>query len=344
MKKIRSYFLILIVGFILLASISGCANSPVQKQTTGTPAQQQEPDTSAQKLNYPEKPITLIVPYAAGGGTDIGARILTKYAEKDLGQPFVVQNVEGGGAEIGISQMVRSKPDGYTIAAFNSGAILLTTMRKASYHPINDIEPICLLVSDPSFLVVRPNDTKFKTLEGLIDYAKKNPNKVTIGTSGAGSTDHLMILALNKAANVQIQPVHFGGVGEAKAAFMGGHIDAFLPTFGEVKQMLNEKTAIALAVATDQRLKDLPDIPTFKEKGIDISVSSNRGFAAPKGTPKEVIEKLAEAFKKASEDPGFIKEMSDMGLPIKFLGPQEYGDFIKQEYDFYTNMTKDLAK
>lgn len=332
MKKSGRVLLILTILFVLSLSMAGCGNQP----------QKQDSQANAPQPLYPEKPITLIVPYAAGGGTDIGARILVKYAEKTLGKPFVIQNVEGGGAEVGISQMVRSEADGYTIGAFNSGAILLTTMRKASYHPIDDIEPVCLAVSDPSFLVVRADDSRFSTIEEFVDYAGKNPNKVTIGTSGAGSTDHLMIISLNKAAKIETKAVHFGGVSEGKAAFLGGHIDAFLPTYGEVKQLISEKRVKVLGIAAEKRMEDLPDVPTFVEKGYDIVVSSNRGFAAPKGTPKEVIDILADAFKTASEDPGFIKEMEDMGLPIKYLGPEEFAKHIQQEYDFYREVTKGL--
>jgi tripartite-type tricarboxylate transporter receptor subunit TctC len=294
--------------------------------------------------DYPAKPVTLIVPYKAGGGTDIGARIFTKYAEKILGKPIIIKNIDGGGGEVGVSQMTRSKPDGYTIAGFNSANVILTLMRKASYHPVNDVAPICLAVSDPRLFAVRADDQRFKDANDFKNYAKKNPNKLTIGTSGAGTSGHLSILALNQAAGVEARPVHFGGAGESKAAFLGGHIDSIAQTYGEVLQMLKEKKARVMAVATEKRMKELPDVPTFKEIGIHLVISSNRGFAAPKGTPKEIIDKLAAAFQKASGDPNYLKEMENMGLPVEFLGPAEFGKLIKDEYELYGPLVKELTK
>jgi tripartite-type tricarboxylate transporter receptor subunit TctC len=294
--------------------------------------------------DYPAKPVTLIIPYKAGGGTDIGARIFTKYAEKILGKPIVIKNIDGGGGEVGVSQMSRAKPDGYTIGGFNSANVILTLMRKASYHPVNDIAPICLAVSDPRLFAVRADDQRFKDANDFKNYAKQHPNKLTIGTSGAGTSGHLSILALNKAAGVEARPVHFGGAGESKAAFLGGHIDSIAQTYGEVLQMLKEKKARVIAVATEKRMKELPGVPTFKEIGVNLVISSNRGYAAPKGTPPEIISKLAAAFRQASEDPHYLKEMENMGLPVEFLGPAEFGKLIKDEYELYGPLVKELTK
>ena len=293
--------------------------------------------------DYPAKPITLIVPFAAGGGTDIGTRVASKAAEKFMGRPFVIQNVDGGGSEVGVSQMVRSKPDGYTLAGFNSASVILTTMRKASYHPINDVAPICLMVSDPRLFVVRADDKRFSTPAEYIKYAKDNPERLTIGTSGAGTSGHLSLLFMNKAAGVKAKHVGFGGAGESKAAFLGGHIDSVTQTYGEVLGMLKDGKVKIIAAATEQRMKELPNVPTFKEAGIDLVISSNRGFAAPKATPKAIIDKLADAFKKASADPEYLKQMEKMGLPAQYLGPEEFGKLIKREYEEYAVVVKELG-
>lgn len=292
---------------------------------------------------YPAKPITMIVPFVAGGGTDIGTRIATKAAEKHLGKPIVIQNIDGGGSEVGVSQMVRSAPDGYTLAGFNSASVILTTMRKASYHPVNDIAPICLVVSDPRLFVVRADDKRFNTPQEYIKYAKDNPEKLTVGTSGAGTSGHLALLFMNKVAGVKAKHVGFGGAGESKAAFLGGHIDSVTQTYGEVLGMLKDGKVKIIAAATEERMKELPNVPTFKEVGINLVISSNRGFAAPKATPKPVIDKLADAFKKASADPEYLKQMDKMGLPVKYLGPAEFGMLIKEEYEEYTEVVKELG-
>ncbi|MDI6707148.1 MAG: tripartite tricarboxylate transporter substrate-binding protein, partial [Bacillota bacterium] len=148
----------------------------------------------------------------------------------------------------------------------------------------------------------------------------------------------------NKAAGVEAQPVHFGGAGESKAAFLGGHIDAIAQTYGEVLGMIKDGSAKVVAVATEERMPELPDVPTFKEVGIDLVIASNRGFAAPKGTPKEIIDILAEAFRKAAEDPEYLAEMEKMGLPAKYLGPEEFGELIRSEYEIYTPIGKELSQ
>lgn len=300
-------------------------------------------DSSYAQRVYPAKPITLIVPFAAGGGTDLGTRVVAKAAEKHLGRPFVIQNVDGGGSEVGVSQMVRSAPDGYAISGFNSASVILTTMRKASYDALKDITPICLVVSDPRLFVVRPDDKRFNTPQDFIKYARENPDKLTIGTSGAGTSGHLSIVIMNKVMGVKAKPVHFGGAGESKAAFLGGHIDALTQTYGEVLGMLKDGKAKVIAAATETRLKELPNVPTYKEIGINLVIDSNRGFAAPKGTPKEIIDKLADAFKKASADPEYLKQMEKMGLPAKYAGPAEWGKLIKDEFAEYTEVVKELG-
>lgn len=310
--------------------------------SSGSPAATSAAGTAANS-KYPEKPVTIIVPYAAGGGTDVGTRIIAKYAEKYFGKSFVIQNVEGGGGEIGFSQMVRSKPDGYTIAAMTLGHVTLTTTRKASYDPNTDIKPISLLVRDPSFLVVRADDNRFKDIDSVIEYAKANPNKFTLGTSGAGSSDHIGVLAVNLSKSIEIKPVHYGGAAEAKAAMLGGHVDAFMPTTGEVLDLVKEGKAKMIATSADERLTAYPDVPTFKEKGINAPIDATRGFAAPKGIPDDVLQKLDDAFRQASQDPAFLKDMADMGLPVDYLGHADYTNLIKQQYDFFKEMATHLT-
>lgn len=232
--------------------------------------------------NFPAKPITYIVPFKAGGGTDIGTRIMAKYAEKYLGQPIIIKNVSGGGSEVGVSQMLRSKPDGYTIGGFNTASTTLTVLRKASYDAVADVAPVCLLVSDPRLFAVRGDDDRFKTATDFINYAKKNPGKLTIGTSGAGTSGHLSILVMNKAAGIKTQPVHFKGAGASRAAFLGGHIDAIAQTIGEVLKLKKTGKITVVAIALEERGTDLPNVPTFKEVGIDLVISSNKSEPTPR--------------------------------------------------------------
>ena len=293
---------------------------------------------------FPLKPVTYIVPFKAGGGTDTGTRIVGKYAEQYLGKPLVVKNVDGGGSEVGVSQMLRAKPDGYTIGGFNTASVTLTVLRKASYDAVEDVAPVCLLVSDPRLFAVRADDDRFKNAEDFINYAKKNPGELTIGTSGAGTSGHLSILVMDKAAGIKTKPVHFKGAGASRAAFLGGHIDAIAQTIGEVLEMQKTGKVKVIAVALEERTEQLPDVPTFKEIGIDLVISSNRGVAAPKDTPKEIVDKIADAFKKASENPDYVAEMNKIGLPIKYVGPEKFAELIKHEREIYAAIADDLKQ
>jgi tripartite-type tricarboxylate transporter receptor subunit TctC len=324
---------------VLALVVTGCAT-----QTEATEGSGEETPGETQEVKYPEKPVTLIVPFAAGGGTDIGTRIYTKYVEKYLGQPLVIKNVDGGGSEVGVTEMVNSPADGYTIGGFNSASVTLTTMRQANYHPVDDVQPICLAVSDPRLFAVRTDDDRFPDAESFIEYARENPGKLTIGTSGAGTSGHLSIMVMNNTAGIEAQPVHFGGAGESKAAFLGGHIDAIAQTYGEVKGMLEDGSARVIAQATEDRMQEMPDVPTFKEAGIDLVIASNRGIAAPKDTPQEIVDILADAFKKAAEDPEYLAEMEKTGLPVKYMGPEEFGELIKHELEIYTPIGKELSQ
>ena len=333
MKRLKKTFNLLLAFTLIFILVTGCT-SPQQQVSTNDEEQE------VKKLDYPKKPITVIVSFAAGGGTDLGVRVLLKHAEKYVGQPLTVVNIAGGGSEVGITELKNSAPDGYTIGGFNSASIMLTSQREAQYDPIEDFETICLQVNDPRLFAVRADDDRFKTFEDFIEYIKNNPDDVTIGTSGAGTTGHFSIEAFNHYGNLKSQAVHFGGAGESKAGFLGKHVDAIAQTVGEVTQMVEEGQARVIGVQAAERLEKWPDVPTFKENGIDLVMNSARGFVAPAGTPKEIVEFLADAFKKAMDEPEYIEEMDKMGLPIYYLGPNEYKEWNIEEKHSFDELVK----
>lgn len=335
-KKIGVNILSMVLVMIMV--LSGCSNS------TPPVSEPKQSDAKSQESTYPEKAITIIVPYKPGGPVDLMSRTVAKFAGNDLGQSFVIQNVDGAGGEKGFSQMLRSPADGYTLSAMTSGHITLTVMRDASYDVVNDVQPVCMVVQDDTYIVVRADDDRFNTVEDVVNYAKTNPNSFTVGTSGAGSSEHFAIIGFNKNAGVEVKPVHFGGSAEAKAAFLGGHVDAFAPSYGEVTQLVNEKKAKIIGVFAEERVEAYPDVPTFKEKGINMVLSNIRGFAVPKDTPKEVVEKLSAAFKKASEDPAYAEEMTKLGLPAKYADGEEYARMIKLQYETYKELAKEVLE
>lgn len=287
------------------------------------------------QAQYPEKSIQVIVTYSAGGGTDVGVRVLSKYLEPIIGESLVIVNREGGGGEVGWVEIANAKNDGYTIGNFNNAAIMANAMRETMYDPLNDFEFIALNVSDPRLFAVRADDDRFKNFDDFLQYAKENPGVITMGTSGAGTTGHYSLEAFNNFADVEVTHVGFGGAGKSRAAFLGGHVDSINQTVGEVTAMVEEGTARVLVVMAEERLPQWPDVPTLKEKGIDIVFASNRGMCAPAGTPKEIIDFLSESIKQAMEDPGFLEEMGNIGLPVKYLGPEEYRANNEKEVELF---------
>lgn len=289
--------------------------------------------------DYPNKPIRCIVTYGAGGGTDMGVRILAQFAEKYIGVPIIVTNVTGGGGTIGWTAIALSDPDGYTIGNFNNAAILSSILTETEYDPIDDFEHIVLQVSDARTFCTSAKDDRFLNFEQFLDYGLKNPGKITITSQGPGSTGYMAIQAFEYFGKVDVEPIVFTGSAEEIAAVLGGHVTAGSWGIGEITRLVEDGELRLLIVATDERVEEWPDVPTFKEYGIDFSFAANRGICAPAGTPKEIIDYLAEAFQKTMNDPGYIEEMKKAGLKRKPLPPDDYKKMVKEEYKFFELMT-----
>ena len=251
----------------------------------------------------------MIIPWAAGGGTDVGFRLLTPVMEKVLGQPVEVVNKGGAGSQVGTTDLVRSKPDGYTIGNVSGPAtttIYLDPERQAIFK-WEDFAPIGLHVNDPGVIAVQPNG-KYKTLKDIVDDAKANPEKVKVSTTGVMGDDHLAILDLQRTTGAKFAIVHFDGAAPAKTALLGGHTDV---AFNNVSEWLGEyksKSVNVVAVMDQQKSEFYPDVPTAKEGGFNLISSSSRGLAAPKGTPQEIVNYISYAMQQAINDPGVIEK------------------------------------
>lgn len=286
--------------------------------------------------DYPVKPITVIVAYAAGGGTDVPARLLNQYAEKQLKQPLVVVNKTGAGGEIGFSELARSRADGYTIGWLNTpNAIGIAIQRKAAYS-LEDFTPICNVISDPGVLAVRA-DSPLDTVEKVLDEArkKKGAAALTYGTTGIGSDDHLAMLMLERETGTKFNHIVFDGAAQGTVALLGGHITLFVANESEVVPQVRAGKMKVIAVMNEKRLASLPNVPTLPEKGIKVLSSSARGLVAPKGTPAAILGKLEGAFLKAKDDPEFQKKAKDLALPLLFQDAKGYAEFLKGQNAFY---------
>jgi tripartite-type tricarboxylate transporter receptor subunit TctC len=281
--------------------------------------------------DFPNKPVQLMVAYPAGGSTDIGARIVASIAEKALGQPIVVVNRGGAGGQVGWTELVRQRPDGHYIGYINlpaTNTVILDPDRKAIFTE-KDFTPIINQVLDPGMIWVRA-DSPYKTVQNLIDAAKKTPNTIRTATTGILSDDHLAILMTEEAAPGAIfRLVHLDGGATQFKEIMGGNIDAAFDNVGSIMTRVRSGEVRALAVLDDVRSKFMPDVPTMKELGYPTVMSnSTRGIAGPKGMPEPVLSKLREVLKKAMDDPEHVNKLETQGLGIKIMVGEEYAKYF----------------
>ena len=284
----------------------------------------------ASAQEYPAKPITLMVAWPPGGGTDVGARIVASIAERELGKPIVILNKPGAGGQIGFTELARQKPDGYYIGFINLpslNTIILDPDRKATFD-LNSFTPLINQVLDLGVIYAKP-DGPYKSLKDVIDEARKRPGEVRAATTGILSDDHMAILMLEEAAKVRFRIVHFDGDPPLIAALLGGQIDiGFMNISGLVPRVKSGQLR-ALVVMDKERSKFHPNLPTSVELGYPTVISSSaRGIAGPKGLPESISKKLQAALKKAMEDPEHVEKMEKVGLAVKIMMGEEYGRYI----------------
>jgi tripartite-type tricarboxylate transporter receptor subunit TctC len=272
-----------------------------------------------------------MVAFPAGGSTDIGARVVAAIAEKEIGQPIVVVNKGGAGGQVGWTEFVRQRPDGYYIGLINlpaTNTVILDPERKAIFTE-KDFTPIINQVLDPGVLWVKA-DSPYKTLKDLIEAAKKAPNTIRAATTGILSDDHLAILMTEEAApGATFRIVHLDGGASQFKEGMAGNIDVAFDNVGGIVPRVKSGEIRALAVTDDIRSKFLPDVPTMKELGYPTVISSStRGIAAPKDTPAPIVAKLRDVLKKAMESPDHVKKLEDQGLAIKIMVGEEYAKYF----------------
>lgn len=293
---------------------------------------------------FPTKPIQLIVPWSAGGSSDLLARAVEKVWTKYCPQPVVVINKPGGGGVTGTEFVVRSKPDGYTLYfGYGSGHdLVMPHLQKLPYDTFGDLVPVCRL-SIHSVLVAVPANSQFKTLRELVAWAKANNKPVTASVSTAAGSVDLVMRAIGKAAGINIVPVPHPGGAQSVTTLIGGHVMLGGGHPSEIMPYVESGKLRVLAVALPERDPALPNVPTLREEGVDVYTwGSVKGVAAPAGTPREVIDYLAGVFKKVCEDPEFKKMMADLLQPIMYQGPDEYAAFMKRAFKDYGELIKEL--
>jgi tripartite-type tricarboxylate transporter receptor subunit TctC len=274
---------------------------------------------------WPVKQVELINPFAAGAAADIQARKLAEIISRDLGQPMVVRNVLGAGGAIAYNEVHRAKADGHTLIWY-SGAVNTLAARKQIAFDHNAFEPIAGVGIETVSIAVGKN-APWKDLKEFVAHAKKNPGKITIGNSGMGSVTHMVPVAMAAKAGIKVIHVPFG-TGLAMAALMGGKIDSSSQHPAEVFNQVKAGEVRILAVSSEKRIALWPDAPTMKESGVDLEFDQWRGIAAPKGTPRAVVDKLSPLVKKAVESKEWIDFTATVGSSPRYTAPAAFGKFV----------------
>lgn len=283
---------------------------------------------AAAAAGFPEKDITLVVPWAAGGGTDTLARTLVKNARKYFGVNVNVVNRVGGNGVVGMSSVATAKPDGYTVGVitFHLSAYRLMGLADLSFR---DFDLIALLNRSQASLSVRA-DSQFKTLKDLVEYARANPGVVTVGHSGPGGSWHLAAADLARKHGLKFTFVPFDGAAPTRTALVGGHVTVAATGMDEVLQFYQTRQVRILAAVSPTRHPAFPDVPTIAEAGfpLDHPIFDWRGLGAPKGTPPEVLKVLRDGFQRAAEDPEYVALMDRLALPRVYLDHEKFHEFL----------------
>ena len=293
---------------------------------------------------YPGKSITVIVPFPAGGPSDVVARIVTEQMSKRLGQSMVIENVGGGGGTIGSARVASAQPDGYTLLAGSMGshvaAPVLTPNIK--YDSERDFRPIGFTAHAPAVIVAR-KDFPAKDLRAFVDYLKTNGDSVKQAHGGVGASSHMACLLFTSKAGVKPSLVAYRGTAPALNDLIGGHVDFFCEQAVSVAPQILGGAIKAYAVSARERLTILPDVPTAKQAGIDYEMSIWAGMFAPKGTPKNVIDKLANNLDASLEDPSVKNRLADLGASLPKRderSPAKFASFVKSEVSRWSPILK----
>jgi tripartite-type tricarboxylate transporter receptor subunit TctC len=284
------------------------------------------------QTNYPDKPIRIVVPYAAGGPNDVMARLISRQLTIITGQPVVVDNKPGAGGVIGTDAVAKAAPDGFTIGFISAPFTMAPALQtKMPYDTLKDLAPVTKVAESPMVVMV-PSSSQFKTLQELIAYAKKNPGVLNYGSGGIGSTPHLTTELLNSLLGTKLTHVPYKGGGESIKALMGGEIDVLIDSVTSTDGPISSGKIRAIGVGSKKRIAKMPSVPTIEELGIkNFSVTHWVGIVAPAKTPTEIINQLNADVVKALKSPEVSKRFKDIGAEPIGNNPDDFGKFIANE-------------
>jgi tripartite-type tricarboxylate transporter receptor subunit TctC len=325
----------------LLLVLAGCAQS---SQSTGADATTADKNEKQTKIEYPTRPIEVLVPFAAGGSTDIGARIIEKYLPKYLpGAKLVIVNKPGGSGSIAITELFNAKPDGYTLAMSTHRAISMQPLYGNVKYSPDSFQPISKVFGNQQIMIVKA-DAPWETFEEWLDYVKKNPGKFSYGVAGGiGSGAHIPVAELEKQAGFEAKAVSFEGTPPAITGVLGGHVQGAMVQPSDAKALIESGELRGLFNVASVPVPYFPDIPLLKDKGFDIAIDSNTSLFAPKGVPEEIVKMLEEALKKTMEDPEVLAEFKKASLQTQYGNPEVVQKEVDAENVKFGKMLKELG-
>ena len=292
--------------------------------------------------SYPARPVKVVVPWPPGQATDIAARMIAQKLQEQLGQPFVVDNRPGAGGSLGTAVAVSSPADGYTLLAASSGPIsIMPSLQKLPYDPLKDLVLVSLITRNPYALVVHPSFPANNAKE-FVTLLKASPDKYTFASSGTGATAHLLAELFNSMAQVQARHIPYKGSAPALTDVMNGEVSYMIETVAATVGHVRSGRLKALGVSTARRAAAMPDVPTLAEAAElpDYDAAAWIGYAAPAGTPREVIARLSGEIQKALQAPDMKERLLNAGLDPADVAPDQLGAFMRREQDRYAAVIK----
>ena len=305
------------------------------------------PAAAGEAAAFPSRPLTIIVPFAEGGGLDLATRLLAKYAEPELGQNIHVVNDTAGGNIQGNMRGIAAEPDGYTLGAWGTGLVTDELIVKNATYSYRDVQPVCMFADDPEVIVIGrqfADDNNLRTLADLLEYVRRHPGQVTIGMGGNWTTHDFLRLKLENMAAVKFNRMPFLGGRPALRAAAEGNCNVALPFVSELLGELEEGRIVPLAVAYDERVSQLPDVPTTGEEGYPEMLQTIwRVITVPKGTAPAIVGRLEDAFGKALAKPELRAEAEKIGANIVFKNASLTRAFLDREHARYSDLTERLG-
>jgi tripartite-type tricarboxylate transporter receptor subunit TctC len=288
------------------------------------------------RAEYPERPVTIIACFPAGGGTDVAMRMINVQLGEALGKSVIIENRGGAGGSLGTAVVARAKPDGYTLLGCSSAFVVNPSLyAHVAYDPFKDFVPLMVIGASPNVFVV-PAQSKFKTMREFLNFAKANPGKLNWTSPGAGTTPQLAGELLRIRTGVDMVHIPFAGAGPAMTAVLGGQVDMYAANYGSVSGMINGGKVRTIAVASKERWRDIPDVPTLNELGIkDAETDNFQALFAPAVTPQPVVDRLVKELTAILSRPDIKEKYLKLGLPVVAEGPAAFRARLAREVPMY---------